>query len=81
MNNRQRFLETMRFGKPERESYFEEGIREEVLQAWRTQGLAAHATLAKMFTTDERGEIRLDVDPHPWPTCRAEIEIASLSHW
>ena len=78
MNSCERFLETMRFGKPERVPYFEEGIRKEVLQTWRKQGLAAHATLAKMFTTDEREEIRLDVDPHPWPvrwpTCRAELD-------
>jgi len=67
MNSRDRFLETMRFGKPERVPYFEEGIRNQVLKAWRKQGLAAQADLAKMFATDEREEIRLDVDPHPWP--------------
>ena len=68
MNSRQRFLETMRFGKPDRAPYFEEGIRKEVLKAWRKQGLAAEADLAKMFQTDEREEIALDVDPHPYPT-------------
>ena len=62
MNSRQRFLETMHFGHPGRVPYFEEGIRKEVLQAWRKQGLAAQADLAKMFATDEREEIRLDVD-------------------
>jgi Uroporphyrinogen decarboxylase (URO-D) len=67
MNSRERFLETMRFGAPERVPYFEEGIRAEVLQAWRKQGLAAHADLANMFATDAREEIRLDVEPHPWP--------------
>ena len=78
MNSRQRFLETMHFGHPGRVPYFEEGIRKEVLQAWQKQGLAAQADLAKMFATDEREEIRLDVDPHPWPerwpTTRAELE-------
>jgi len=78
MNSRERFLETMRFGKPERVPYFEEGIRWEVLQAWRKQGLTAQTDLAKMFARDEREEIRLDVDPHPWPTkwpsSRAELE-------
>ena len=78
MNSRQRFLETMHFGHPERVPYFEEGIRKEVLQAWRKQGLAAQADPAKMFATDEREEIRLDVDPHPWPerwpTTRAELD-------
>jgi len=78
MNSRERFLETMRFGSPERVPYFEEGIRKEALQAWRKQGLAAPADLAKMFATDEREEIRLDVDPHPWPnkwpSTRAELD-------
>jgi hypothetical protein len=77
MNSRDRFLETMRFGKPERVPYFEEGIRKDVLQAWRMQGLDAQADPAKMFTTDVREEIRLDVDPHPWPdkwpSTRAEL--------
>ena len=78
MNSRKRFLETTRFGKPERVPYFEDGIRKEVLQAWQKQGLDAQADLAKMFATDVREEIRLDVDPHPWPekwpTNRAELD-------
>jgi uroporphyrinogen decarboxylase len=67
MNSRERFLETMRFGRPDRVPYFEEGIRKEVLKAWRKQGLGVGADLTKMFTTDVREEIELDVDPHPWP--------------
>jgi hypothetical protein len=67
MNSRERFLETMRFGKPDRVPYFEEGIRKEVLKAWRKQGLVSDADLTKMFTTDQREEIDLDVNPHPWP--------------
>ena len=67
MNSRDRFLETMRYGRPDRVPYFEEGVRKDVLKAWRKQGLAADADLAKMFTTDQREEIDLDVNPHPWP--------------
>jgi hypothetical protein len=67
MNSRQRFLETMRFGRPDRVPYFEEGIRKEVLKTWRKQGLAADTDLTKIFATDEREEIDLDVNPHPWP--------------
>ena len=78
MNSRERFLETMQFGKPDHVPYFEEGIRKEVLKAWRKQGLAADADLARMFTTDEREEIDLDVYPHPWPkrwpTTKAELK-------
>lgn len=67
MNGRTRFLETMRFGQPDRVPYFEEGIRKEVLRVWRKQGLAHDADLARMFTMDQREEIDLDVDPRPWP--------------
>jgi hypothetical protein len=67
MNSRERFLETMRFGKPDRVPYFEEGIRKEVLKAWRKQSLVSDDDLTKMFTTDQREEIDLDVNPHLWP--------------
>jgi uroporphyrinogen decarboxylase len=67
VNSRERFLETMRFGQPDRVPYFEEGLRKEVLMAWQKQGLGANADLATMFLTDQREEIDLDVDSHPWP--------------
>lgn len=78
MNSRRRFLETMRFGKPDHVPYFEEGLRDEVLAAWRDQGLTSDSDLARMFSTDLREEIELDVDPHPWPkrwpTTQAELK-------
>ena len=78
MNSRRRFLETMRFGKPDHVPYFEEGLRDEVLAAWRDQGLISDSDLARMFSTDLREEIELDVDPHPWPkrwpTTQAELK-------
>jgi hypothetical protein len=67
MNSRTRFLETMRFGSPDRVPYFEEGLRKEVLKAWQKQGLSQVSDLQKMFSTDQREEIDLDVNPHPWP--------------
>jgi len=67
MNSRERFLETMRFGSPDRVPYFEEGIRKDVLTAWRKQGLRSEASLHQMFPTDEREEICLNVNPNPWP--------------
>lgn len=71
MNSRERFLETMRFGNPDRVPYFEEGIRKEVLQAWRGQGLDSGAELAGMFANDGRQEVEIDGYPHPgfirWP--------------
>jgi hypothetical protein len=67
MNSRERFIETMKFGKPDHVPYFEEGIRKDVLKVWQRQGLGKESDLQRMFSTDEREEIDLDVDPHPWP--------------
>ena len=72
MNGRERFLETMRFGHPDRVPYFQEGLRDEVLQEWRRQGLGSSAELSEMFPIDGREEVEIDGYPHPgfirWPT-------------
>ena len=60
MNSRERFLETMRYGKPDRVPYFEEGIRREVLKEWRKQGLPKDADIAQMFPSDQREVARHD---------------------
>ncbi|MCP4692334.1 MAG: hypothetical protein GY859_30090 [Desulfobacterales bacterium] len=65
MNNRARFHEAMGLGTPDRAPYFEEGIRDEVVEAWRKQGLPEDADLSKMFPSDPREEIMVDVDPLP----------------
>ena len=78
MNSRERFRETMGYGKPDRVPYFEEGIREEVLSRWRTQGLASDADLSQMFPCDRREELIVDLEPLPWPrklpTSSSELE-------
>jgi uroporphyrinogen decarboxylase len=78
MNSRQRFLETMRYGAPDRVPYFEEGLREGVLAAWQQQGLLPDADLSQMFPTDRRNEISLDVNPLPslkkWPRKTSELD-------
>jgi hypothetical protein len=78
MNGRLRFLETMQFGHPDHVPYFEEGIRDDVIKAWRKQGLAADVDLDKMFASDLREEIDLDVYPHPlprrWPASIPELK-------
>jgi len=67
MNSRERFLETMSYGKPDHVPYFEDGLRKDVLRAWRRQGLSTDTQLLTMFSADRREEIDLDVDPRPWP--------------
>jgi len=65
MSSRERFRETMGYGKPDRVPYFEEGLRKDVLRAWRTQGLPKDADLSKMFATDLRERIEVDLEPRP----------------
>jgi hypothetical protein len=72
MSTRERFRETMAHGKPDRVPYFEEGIRKDVLKAWRTQGLAKDADLSKMFTTDFRERIEVDLEPRPYLISRLD---------
>ena len=67
MNSRERFEKTMEYGAIDRVPYFEEGIREEVIEAWRKQGLESDVNINELFPTDIREEIRLDLDPHPMP--------------
>lgn len=78
MNSRSRFLETMRYGRPDRVPYFEEGIREEVLRVWRAQGMVRDRELADLFPTDERVEIEVDLNPRPslkkWPNRMGDLE-------
>jgi hypothetical protein len=78
MNSRQRFLETMRYGSPDRVPYFEEGIRPEVIKSWRNQGLPPKTKLHELFHTDERIEVQTDVYPRPypshWPETISEVE-------
>jgi hypothetical protein len=72
MDSRQRFLESMRFGAPDRAPLFSEGVRDETLEAWRAQGMPAGAELPDLFLIDARDEIEPDLwpDPYPdpWPT-------------
>jgi len=50
---------------PDRVPLFQEGIREDVLQAWRLQGLPTGADLATLFNYDELEEIDPILDPIP----------------
>ncbi|MGD9077258.1 MAG: uroporphyrinogen decarboxylase family protein [Desulfobacteraceae bacterium] len=77
MNSRERFCRTMQYGTPDRVPYFEEGIRRAVIKVWRKQGLPREADLSKMFPTDGREEIDVDLEPRPkprkWPTSLADL--------
>jgi len=78
MTARQRFAETMRYGSPDRVPYFEEGLRDDVLEQWHQQGLPPDADLSQMFETDRREQIPVDLEPRPrlekWPTSRRGLK-------
>lgn len=54
MNERERFIRTMQFGKPDRVPYFEQFIRDDVLDRWRKEGLPPKANVAEYFNLDRR---------------------------
>ena len=76
MNSRERFFETLHYGNPDRVPYFEEGIREQVIAAWKEQGMPAGEMAWEQ--ADLREEIKLDTDPYPrferWPRTFDELE-------
>lgn len=65
MTSRQRFQDTMGYRSPDRVPLFEEGIRKEVIAAWRTQGLSRDMDLSQRFDYDGRMEIQVDLEPRP----------------
>jgi hypothetical protein len=78
MNSRERFLKTMAYERPDRAPCFEEGIRDDVLEAWGGQGMPPGVPFTELFPTDGRLEIMPDIEPRPepeqWPTKRSELE-------
>jgi len=65
MNSRERFLAVLRGDQPDHPPLFPEGIREEVLQAWRIQGLPGGCSLDDLFLYDQFEEIDPDIYPNP----------------
>ena len=79
MDPRQRFRETMGYGAPDRVPYFEEGLRDDVLERWREQGLPEDADLAEMFHYDRREQVPFDIRRRPdlvdeFPTSHADLD-------
>jgi hypothetical protein len=78
MDNRQRFYESLHYGAPDRLPYFEEGLREDTLQAWEEQGHPVGAEVEAPFEADEKEEIQIDLVPVPgfrgWPETPGELE-------
>src|SRR6266498_3980950 len=63
MTQRERFLETMRGGHPDRPPLWEEGIQEDTLAAWREQGMPVNTALAERFPFDRREMVEVNLGP------------------
>jgi hypothetical protein len=65
VNSRERFLAILHGDHPDRPPLFPEGIREEVLAAWHTQGLPDGTELDSLFLYDPFEQLDPDVYPSP----------------
>ena len=65
MTSRERFHETLAYGKPDRVPLFDEGLRDDVLERWQEQGMPAGTDLHDLFGMDQRERIPVDLDPRP----------------
>jgi hypothetical protein len=78
MNNRRRFYESLHYGSPDRLPYFEEGIREDTLQAWKVQGYQPGVENEELFKADLKEELHIDLVPIPglrkWPGTFKDLE-------
>ncbi len=77
MNSRERFREIMRGEKADYVPYIEEPPRNEVLAAWRKQGLPACVDPIQRYLTDRYEVIEPNLSPLPspraWPACLADV--------
>jgi uroporphyrinogen decarboxylase len=79
MTTRERFLAVMSLQTPDRVPYFEEGLRKDVIKAWKNQGLSSKSELSQMFSIEHFEEIAPELDPLPelnrWPSKIKELKL------
>jgi uroporphyrinogen decarboxylase len=63
MNARSRFLETLRFGRPDRVPFYDHEIRADVLARWRREGLPADVSAERFFALDRWDILTVHEDP------------------
>ncbi len=77
MNSRERFRRVLAYAAADRVPYFEEEIRQDVIDLWRLQGLTSRSELVRRFPSDRLVEIEPDLDPRPqpskWPVSKAGL--------
>jgi hypothetical protein len=78
MNSQERFNKIMKYEAVDRVPYFEEGIRDEVIEVWKKQGLSENIQISALFETDRREEIFPDMEPRPelkkWPVTLQDLK-------
>jgi hypothetical protein len=78
MNSQERFNKIMNHEVVDRVPYFEEGIRDEVIEVWKKQGLSENIKISTLFETDRREEIFPDMEPRPelkkWPVTLQDLK-------
>lgn len=74
MNERERFLRTMRFEEPDRVPFFEQFIRDDVIDRWRKEGLPRRASVAKHFNLDRRKVLPINLARYAMPRFDHEIQ-------
>ncbi len=79
MDGRSRFRGVMRFEDVDRIPYFEEPLRDEVLDAWHRQGLARGTDPQSTFHLDRHELVEPELGPLPelpcWPNSAADLAV------
>ena len=65
VNDRERFLETMLFGKPDRVTYWPSGPRKSTLDRWHREGLPADVHWTSYLGLDHVEDLPIDTGPVP----------------
>lgn len=65
VTTRERFRRTLGYSCPDRPPLFDEGLRDEVLVRWRSEGLPQDADLQDLFRYDRRESLSIDFGPRP----------------
>ena len=68
VSSKDRFIYTLNYAPVDRPPLFEDGIRQEVLKIWHTQGFNKKEKLEQLFSFDPREEIEPDLEPKPAPS-------------
>ncbi len=83
MNSRERFQQTMSYGQPDQAPLFVEGIRDDVINTWRLEGMPPGKTLEELFKSDRRVEIMPELEPRlsfaKWHAAGSDLTVLEQS--